>query len=222
MLTCTFPAGLHPVNKTDVNRGVDKLISNLSLNRFTSALPFSEGTGLENMQSCQELLGQTQREALPVCFHPDHGADVNTAQCRALDSDPGSACRFLGGLHLCDRTVPSVCGGAEVDALVCLGSLQEICADELMVAGQWCRRCSGGGGGFREGEEARELFLQPAALAASIIKKKKKKQLGQSGAGSVTAVAWGVDGRESRHDKDKAKTSHGPTEFFMLGGGEGV
>lgn len=75
-----------------MNHRVDKLISNLSLNRFTSALPFLEGTELENKYLCQQLLGQTQREAVSVCFHLDHGADINTASSSVLDSDSESVC----------------------------------------------------------------------------------------------------------------------------------
>lgn len=94
------------VNKTDVNHRVDKLISNLSLNRFTSALPYLEGTELENKYLCQQLLGQTQREAVSVCLHLDHGADINTASFGVLDTDSASVCCFRGGLYWGD---PCVC-----------------------------------------------------------------------------------------------------------------
>lgn len=66
------------VNKTDVNRGVDKLISNLSLNRLTSVLPFLEGTDLENIvmsaairsnpkRGCVSLLPSTALFSVCVC-----------------------------------------------------------------------------------------------------------------------------------------------------------
>lgn len=87
------PAGPSPpseVNKADVNRGVDKLISNLPLNRFTSALPFSEGTELENAYLCQQLLGQTHGEAVSVRFYLDHRADINTASFGVCDGDSES------------------------------------------------------------------------------------------------------------------------------------
>lgn len=89
------------VNKTDVNCRVDKLISNLSLNTFTSALPFLEGTDSENIYLCQQLLGQTQREAVCVCFHLDHGEDINTASLSVLNSVSGSVCLVSEEVYTC-------------------------------------------------------------------------------------------------------------------------
>lgn len=133
------------VNKTDVNRGVDKLISNLSLNRLTSVLPFLEGTDLENIvmsaairsnpkRGCVSLLPSTALFSVCVCV---------LFLRRSILWWPVCVC-------LCVRW------GAEVSTLVCLGSLQEICTDELMVAEQWCRRCPRGREKDSKGERESE------------------------------------------------------------------
>ncbi len=84
------PAGACPwseVNKTDVNHGVDKLISQLINKQVSICISILEGIELENKYLCQQLLGQTHRECVSVCFHLDHTADINTASFRVLDSD---------------------------------------------------------------------------------------------------------------------------------------
>lgn len=138
------PWGASPwseVNKPDVNYREGKHISNLSLSRVTSALLFFG----KQKYLCLQLSGQTQREA--VCSHLGHAAHVDTASRSPSDRDSGQCVLFL------TRSLLGwpVCCATEVSTLVCLGSLPEICTDELMVAEQWCRRCSGG-----ESETARE------------------------------------------------------------------
>lgn len=54
------------VNKTDVNHALGKLISNLSLNRSTSARPFSEG-GEPEKYICRRLLGQSLSTSWRTC-----------------------------------------------------------------------------------------------------------------------------------------------------------
>lgn len=80
------------VNKTDVNRGVDKLISNLSLNRLTSVLPFLEGTDLENIvmsaairsnpkRGCVSLLPSTALFSVCVCVVSEEVYTLVTCVC---------------------------------------------------------------------------------------------------------------------------------------------
>lgn len=91
-----------------------------------------------------------------------------------------------------------MCRGAEAkDALVCIGNLQEICADELVAAEQWCRRCSGGGGVRKKIERAEKSCCSIASCSAPCILKHP------AGAewrwlGDDSGMGYGGEGRKQR------------------------
>lgn len=131
-----------------MNNRVEKHISDLSLNGFTSAAPFLQGAELDNMHSRQQLLGQTQRDTLSVSIQITEQMSIQ----QRVACWTATRVLFLRRSALVRPLWASVCRGAGADVLVCLGGLQEICADESVVAEQWCRRCSGVGGGVRKSE----------------------------------------------------------------------
>lgn len=68
------------MNQTGVNHAVDKLISNLPLAKLTFVLPFSEGKMRKQVFLSAAVRSDARREAVPVCFNLDYGANVNTAR----------------------------------------------------------------------------------------------------------------------------------------------
>lgn len=112
-----------------------------------------------------------------------------------------------------------VCAEEQKSAhLFCLGSLQEICTDELMVAEQWCRRRSGGDGETaresereRKREDGGKLPLHPDSPCL-------KTQLGPTGARSAWGGEEGGKGGRVNTTRTKQRQATGSLCVFCVGG----
>lgn len=129
-----------------------------------------------------------------------------------------------GALNLCDLCA-CVHWGAEVGTLVCLGSLQEICADELMVAEQWCRRCSGVGVRVKDGEKEK-LLLHPAPPDSRRLQKPSWGSLALSQRWWRRAAGWrgereGKGGRVNT-TRTEQRQATGFLVFFYVWEAEGA
>lgn len=150
-------------------------------------------------------------EAVPVCFHLHHGADINTTSFNVLDSCLGCVymcvCYSRGGLNsddLCARVLMST------SRHPCLfGRVAKDFSDRLMVAEQRYRRHYEGRWGIgRQVPPPSHRVGVPASLEPA-------------GAGGSRLSDGGTGGSESQRDKDSTKTGHRLTVLFFscwLGG----